>query len=203
MASMHLSVLDGLGLLLLTGFLALGIAHGLWWQVIRLLGVVASAAIARALSPALGGLLFAALPSLGASISGGVAWLLAFLGALATASWLGRLGNSILESIHLGLVNRALGGLVGLGTGLALHLFVVAVVLAFAPESSVARACPASYSGRAYQAVETRVEALLPPNPSRAAEAVPSRGAAESAPEEQESRPRAHDASEPADPSVR
>jgi membrane protein required for colicin V production len=170
----HFSVLDGLGLLLLTGFLALGFAHGLWWQVIRLLGVVASAAIARAVSPALGGFLLGALPGVDAPITAGIAWLLVFLAALTVASWLGRLGNSILESIHLGLLNRALGGVAGLGTGLALHLFVVAVVLAFAPESSVARACPTTFSGRAFRAVETRVDAILPPQPDRARDGGPS-----------------------------
>ena len=48
--SLELGAFDWIGLVIVSVFVLLGIWRGLWWQVIRLVGLVASVALARTFS---------------------------------------------------------------------------------------------------------------------------------------------------------
>lgn len=117
---LDLPAIDQIGFGLVTVFALLGIWRGLWWQVIRLLGVVLAVVLARTLTPRLEPA-FEGVVDLTPAVSYGVVWALVFLGGLVFATLFGLIGKRALEAMQLGLVDRAGGAVVGLLTGLVLH----------------------------------------------------------------------------------
>jgi uncharacterized membrane protein required for colicin V production len=124
---------DQVGLGLAGLFLLLGIWRGLWWQVIRLAGIVASVALARALTPRFSPTVESTL-GFTAEMSHGLTWLVLFLGGLVVASLFGMLGKKTLEAMQLGLVDRAGGALAGVATGAVLHAAFLVVLTGVANE---------------------------------------------------------------------
>ncbi len=122
-----LATVDQVGLGLAGLFLLLGLWRGLWWQVIRFLGVVLSVTLARALSPELEPHVSGAL-DLEASVSFGLSWFLIFLTGLLVAALLGLLGKKALEAMQLGLMDRIAGGVLGVATGLSLHVALLVLL---------------------------------------------------------------------------
>ncbi len=104
--------IDMVGLGLVALFLVLGLVRGLWWQVIRLLGVATAVGLARALSPRFTPTVAESFPELSASITYGLVWFALFVSGLVVASLLGLIGKRALEAMQLGLVDRAGGALV-------------------------------------------------------------------------------------------
>ena len=102
-------------------FFLLGIWRGLWWQVVRLLGVVMAVGLARSVSPQLTPRVQEAL-DLSPSMSHGLSWFLLFLGGLVVAALLGMLGKKALDALQLNLMDRIGGAVVGVATGLSLHV---------------------------------------------------------------------------------
>lgn len=127
-----LAWIDQFGLALAGVFLLLGVWRGLWWQVVRLLGVVAAVALARGLSPRFAPGVQETL-ELDATVAHGLAWMALFLAGLVVASLFGMIGKRTLEAMQLGLVDRAGGAVAGLLTGIVLHLAVLVVLIALAP----------------------------------------------------------------------
>src|SRR5258708_2333206 len=84
--------IDLLGLAVLTLFFVLGAVRGLWWQLIRLLGIVASVSVARALAPRLSPHLASLLPGLSPLFANGLAWLAILIACMIVVSMIGRLG---------------------------------------------------------------------------------------------------------------
>ena len=84
----ELAWIDIVGLVLVGGSLVLGIFCGLWWQIIRLVGLVGAVLLARGLSPSLAPLLEEAAPSLGPRYAAGVVWLSVFVLGLIAATLL-------------------------------------------------------------------------------------------------------------------
>ena len=125
--------LDKVGLVLLVLFSVLGFWRGLWWQVIRMAGFVGAFAAARLLSPKVEPYLTDTFNITDPRFSQGLAWVVLFLLGLVVAVLLGRLGNKLLESLKLGLVNRFAGFVAGALTGLAIHAAFLAVLSLFAP----------------------------------------------------------------------
>ena len=70
--SLSLSWLDTFGLVIVGVMLLLGAFRGLWWQVIRLVGLVGAVAIARALSPKLAPHLAEQFPDLPSRVGFGI-----------------------------------------------------------------------------------------------------------------------------------
>lgn len=124
---------DGIGLVLIGLFAALGAWRGLWWQTIRLAGLLVAVLAARALSPQVGERITSHWSSVDPLIVGGVSWLLVFLAALTAAVLLGRLGKGLIDALQLSLVDRFGGLLAGVATGALLHAAVTAVLLQLAP----------------------------------------------------------------------
>jgi uncharacterized membrane protein required for colicin V production len=119
--SLSLRWIDQVGLGIVAVCLVLGVWRGLWWQVIRLAGVVASVVLARLLTPRFAPSVQESLPELGEGVVYGVVWFGLFLAGLVLASLLGMLGKQALEAMQLGLVDRAGGAVAGVMTGALLH----------------------------------------------------------------------------------
>ncbi|MEX1023801.1 MAG: CvpA family protein [Planctomycetota bacterium] len=125
--------LDTVGLAAIGLLIVLGVVRGLWWQVVRLIGVVAAVAVARTWDQDLMLLLTERWNELEPRIALGLGWLLLFLAALTLATLLGRLGAGLLSAMQLGLANRVAGGLVGAATGLLLHVTLLVALCQLAP----------------------------------------------------------------------
>jgi len=112
---------DQVGLLIVLLFLVLGVWRGLWWQVIRLLGVLAAVMLARGLTPRFSPALEERFHELSPLLVGGALWLTLFLAGLVVASVFGMIGKRALETLQLGLIDRVGGGMAGALTGVVLH----------------------------------------------------------------------------------
>jgi uncharacterized membrane protein required for colicin V production len=120
--------MDILGLLFVAVFAFLGGLRGLWWQVLRLVGVVAAILLARTLAAPLAGAAPDWLSDADPRVAHGGAWLLVFVCALVCAALLGRLGKGALETLQLDLLDRIGGVLAGVVTGLlCFSAFLVAL----------------------------------------------------------------------------
>jgi membrane protein required for colicin V production len=121
--------IDTLGLGLIGVFLLLGIWRGLWWQVIRLVGVIGAVAVARGLAPRFTPTVESAF-DLSEGVASGLVWFVLFLCGLVIASLLGMIGKKALEAMQLGLLDRAGGGLAGALTGAILHSALLVLLTA-------------------------------------------------------------------------
>ncbi len=158
---MNLAWIDLLGLGLLGAFLILGFVRGLWWQVIRLVGVVAAVLIARAASPTLAPKLVAQWPDLQPRLAHGIAWFGIFLAAMIAATVLGLLGKRLLQAMQLGLFDRVGGAAVGAATGLLVHVAVLVAIVQLGSEPFVARTISGTTSEHLVDALGARWPVVL------------------------------------------
>ena len=112
--------IDQVGLGLLAIFLVLGAFRGLWWQIVRLLGVVLAVYGARALAPRWVGDMQSSF-DLSEGPAYGLTWFAIFVLGLVVAALFGRLGKKALDAMQLGPVDRLGGAMAGALTGLMLH----------------------------------------------------------------------------------
>jgi len=124
--------IDTVGLALVGGFLLLGAWRGLWWQVFRLVGVVAAVAVARAVTPRLAPVFEQNLPELDPRVAYGITWVILFVAVLFAAALIGRLGKKSLQAMQLSTVDRLGGAVAGGVTGALMHLALVVVIDNFA-----------------------------------------------------------------------
>jgi uncharacterized membrane protein required for colicin V production len=122
-----LPMIDRVGLGVVGLFLVLGLWRGLWWQVVRLLGVFLAVGLARSVSPRLTPIVQEAL-DLKLAMSHGLSWFVLFLAGLVVAALLGMLGKKALEALQLNLMDRVGGAVVGVGTGLSLHVALLVLL---------------------------------------------------------------------------
>ena len=137
---------DLLGLGLVAIFLVLGIVRGLWWQVIRLVGIVLAVVVARTLSPVLEPRAAELLPELAPRYAYGLVWITLFALSLTAAALLGYLGRKLLEAMQLGLVDRFGGAVAGAATGLIVHVALLAGAVQLAPAAWLQRNLADSWS---------------------------------------------------------
>ncbi|MFT5289115.1 MAG: membrane protein required for colicin V production [Planctomycetota bacterium] len=149
-----LAPIDWIGLAVIGIPIVLGVWRGLWWQVIRFVGILAAVALARAFSLPVAEL-FAERwgDEVPARVLFGASWLLVFLLSLGAATVLGLLGQRLLDAMQLGLANRVGGGVVGAVTGLVIHIAILAVVVQLSTAAFVGRAVHGTYSERLVEAV--------------------------------------------------
>lgn len=155
------AVLDWVGLGLVGVLIVLGLWRGLWWQVIRLVGILAAVAVARTFGTELAARVAERWPDLPPRVSYGSAWLALFLGVLLVATLLGVFGQRMLEAMQLGLANRLGGGAIGAITGIAIHVAVLIAICQLAPEAFVGRVVAGSYSERIVETVGDRWEVVI------------------------------------------
>jgi uncharacterized membrane protein required for colicin V production len=156
-----LAALDAVGLAIVLVLALLGVVRGLWWQVMRLVGIVAAVALARGFGPRLADWVAEQWPELSPRLAGGAAWLVIFLGALAAVALVGAVGHRLIEAVQLGLANRAVGGFVGAVTGVVLHVALLVVIAQLAPERFVETRVAGTYSGRLLEAVGQRWRVVM------------------------------------------
>ena len=128
LAAMALDI-DTIGLALIAVFAVMGAARGLWWQVIRLLGLGAAVFVARTISPRFVPYLQEAFDEVDPRILAGAVWIALFLLSLGLVAGVGRLGRKVLEAAALGLLDRAGGALAGALTGALLHAAIVVALV--------------------------------------------------------------------------
>lgn len=128
-----LPLIDKVGLGIVGLFFLLGIWRGLWWQVVRLLGVVLAVGLARSVSPQLTPRVQDAM-DLSPAMSHGLSWFLLFLTGLVVAALLGLLGKKALDALQLNLMDRIGGAVVGLATGLSLHVALLVLLGGVGPK---------------------------------------------------------------------
>ncbi len=148
----------GLGLVIL--FLVLGARRGLWWQLVRLLGLAAVIATARALAPRLTPRLVSALPSLDPRIASGLVWLTLLALGLAVVALVGRLGKETIEAAQLGFVDRAGGAVAGALSGALLHGALVLLLVLLGPAEWSREAVRDTRSARLFDTLGRRLPLL-------------------------------------------
>ena len=151
-----LAPLDLVGLALISLLLLLGLFRGLWWQVIRLIGVSLSVLIARAAGAQLAQRLLALFPDLSVRTAHGLAWGMLFLTAFLACALLGLLGQRMLEAMKLDLANRIAGACAGAATGLFAHVVLLVLVCQLAPPRVLHQYVAGTYSERLYSALGGR-----------------------------------------------
>jgi uncharacterized membrane protein required for colicin V production len=161
--------IDLIGLGILTLFLVLGAMRGLWWQIIRLLGIVASVSVARALAPRLSPILQNALPGLSPSIANGLAWVALLLAGLVVISMIGRIGRATLKAAQLGAFDRIGGALAGLASGFLVHLALLLCLCQISTSSWAASAVRGTRSQDLLDAVGAHFPMIID---ARAAESI-------------------------------
>lgn len=142
--------LDLVGLGLIVVLLLLGLYRGLWWQVIRLVGVALSVLVARAAGAPLAQRLMALFSELEPRMAHGLAWGTLFLTTLLACALLGLLGQRMLEAMKLDLANRFAGACAGAATGFFLHVVLVVLVCQLAPERLLGKYVVGTRSERLY-----------------------------------------------------
>jgi uncharacterized membrane protein required for colicin V production len=147
-ASTGLMHVDLVGLVLIGVFALLGVWRGLWWQLLRLVGLGAAVLAARSLEPSVSGLLEGRLSGLDPRVLHGIVWLVLFLATGALFALLGKLGKRMLEAMQLGLVDRVGGAVAGLATGLVLHAALLAALVMIASDAFLKENLHHSFSER-------------------------------------------------------
>ena len=159
--------LDLVGLALVVLLLFLGLYRGLWWQMIRLVGVTVSVLIARAGGSPLAERLLALFPDLAPRTAHGIAWGTLFLTALLACALLGLLGQRLLEAMKLDLANRLAGGCAGAATGFCVHVALVVLVCQLAPARVLGQYVSGTYSERLYSALGVRWSVVMAADAAR------------------------------------
>lgn len=156
-----LMTVDTVGLGLLGLFALLGLWRGLWWQVLRLLGLAAAVAVARSLESSVSGALEGRLGEMDARVVQGITWLGLFLLTLALVALLGRLGKKLLEAMQLGLMDRVGGAVAGAATGILLHAALLAGFVQIAPDDVLESHLHDSFSERLIEVLGVELSFLF------------------------------------------
>jgi uncharacterized membrane protein required for colicin V production len=159
--------LDLVGLGLIALLLVLGLYRGLWWQVMRLVGVTLSVLAARAVGAPLAQKLSGFFPELEPRTAHGLAWLTLFLTALLACALLGLLGQRMLEAMKLDLANRLAGAFAGAATGFCAHVVVVVLLCQLAPPRVLGQYVVGTYSERLYSALGVRWSVVMAADAAR------------------------------------
>jgi len=146
--------IDWVGVGLCGLFTLLGLIRGLWWQVIRLVGLIGAAFLARFLSGPWGQWVQekSEMPS---EIATGLVWLGVFVLGIAITAVIGTIGKKSLEAMQLGLVDRLGGMFAGLATGLVLQAAILVSLAHLAPQGWVQRTLAGTYSRGLLEVVTT------------------------------------------------
>lgn len=146
--------IDWVGIGICCLFTLLGLIRGLWWQVIRLVGLVGAAFLARFLSGPWGKWLQdkSEMPS---EISTGLVWLGVFVLGIAITAVIGTIGKKSLEAMKLGFVDRLGGMFAGLATGLVLQAALLVSLAHLAPQGWVQGTLAGTYSRGLLEVVTT------------------------------------------------
>jgi len=182
-ALQHLGWIDITALSLLAVFFVVGLFKGFVWQVSRVAILVVAYGAASQLGDRLGDWLLQWTVSAPNGPSPEqretafyVGCVLIFLGVLIVLSLLALLLQKLVNSAGLGFFNRLGGGVVGIGTGSVVVLFLMTLVLMFFPRSAIAKAAGTSHSLEFSRWTMDRLAGVLPPELHRVFEPAPEAG---------------------------
>lgn len=153
--------LDLFGALLIGGGILLGFLRGLWWQVVRLLGVAGAIVLARTATPFTWPQLLELFPQMPERLAHGLTWVGLFLAGLVAATLFGLVGKKSLEVMQLGLIDRFGGALAGLLTGSAIQAALVVGLLHFTPRTFSNAALDETYSAMLFDSLGAQVPLLV------------------------------------------
>jgi membrane protein required for colicin V production len=169
-ALQHLGWIDITALSLLAVFFVVGLFKGFVWQVSRVAILVVAYGTAARFGDGLGDRLLQWTVS---SPNGPspeqretafyVGCVLIFLGVLIALSLLALLLQKLITRAGLGFFDRLGGGVVGIGTGSVVVLFLITLVLMFFPRSAIAKAAETSHSLQFSRWTMDRLAGVLPP----------------------------------------
>lgn len=159
--------IDKILAILVAVFLVLGFWRGLWWQFMRLAGFAGALAAARGLSPVVEPYLTDVFGITDPRFSQGIAWICLFITGMIVAVFLGRLGNSLLKSLQLGLVNRFAGAIAGVATALVIHSAILAAFSLLAPGDWLNKELEGSYSAKLLEVLAERWPVIVDSNHSQ------------------------------------
>lgn len=111
----------------------LGARRGIWWQFVRLLGIVATLALARAVAPRLAPGLQHYLDSLSPSVANGLMWGCILVLGLSVVTLVGRLGKLAMDGAEFTPLDRVGGALLGV---VSMALFFAGAVVVTAQVAS-------------------------------------------------------------------
>ncbi len=152
-ALQHLGWVDITALSVLVVFFVLGLFKGLVWQVSRVLILGAAYALAARLGQQLSELLLRwthagpTPPTEEQQLTAFyIACVLIFVGVLVVLSLLSLLLQNLVKRAGLGFYDRLFGGVLGVGSGAIVVLFLLTAVYMFFPNTRVAEAATTSHS---------------------------------------------------------
>jgi uncharacterized membrane protein required for colicin V production len=155
-----LAWIDQIGAVLVLLFLVLGAFRGLWWQVLRLVGVVAGVIVARQLTPRVAQNMEGVL-DMSESTAHAVTWLMLFVGVLLIAALIGVLGKKLLQTAQLGMFDRFGGAIAGGFTGLVLHSSLLLVMAGMGTDAWATSVLEGTYSAKVYDQASGRFHLLM------------------------------------------
>jgi len=164
------NLVDWVGICLIVLFLVLGALRGLWWQVVRLLGIVASVAVARAVAPRFSPALAEGLPGLGIHAANGITWLFVLLIGLLAVAVVSRVGRSSSGDTPLTPLDRVGGAIAGAFSGGLVHVAFLLVAFQVASPGWKEERLEGSQSEALLAAVGREIPLLLD---AQAAESLP------------------------------
>jgi len=137
-------------------FFVIGLWKGLWWQVSRVIILLVAYYVATRFGGEVGQLF------LRWTVNGAptpeqqdtalyAAYVLTFLAILVALSLWALLLQKLIKRAGLSFFDRAGGGVVGIGTGAGVMLFLLSALYMFFPESQVAQAAVGSHAGELSQ----------------------------------------------------
>jgi uncharacterized membrane protein required for colicin V production len=141
----------------------MGARRGSWWEFVRLLGLVATLSVARALAPRLSHGLVGAFESLSPELANGILWSLILVCGLVLVTLVGRMGRLMIDGAELSFLERAGGALLGLGTGLLLTTGLLVCASQIASAGWVERNLRGSHAQELVDGVARIVPAALDP----------------------------------------
>jgi len=141
---------DQVGIGVSAVFLALGLWRGLWWQVLRLVALLASISVARWVGPVWGDAIYS-WGDIPMEVAQGLGWASGFLLTMLGIAVLGMLGNRTIEAMKLGLINRMSGAVAGLATGVLLHCAGVWACSSFASQEWRSEVLSATWTSTAIE----------------------------------------------------
>jgi len=161
-AASPLRWLDLVGLALVLLFAVVGARGGLWWQFLRLLGLVATIAVARAVAPRFAAVLRGAFEGLDTRVSEGLAWSVLFGCGLLVVALVGRLGKAAAGAPEPLTWFDRLGGLcAGAVSGALVHAAFLLCLGHFAAPEWAAERLHGSHSQRWIAALGQGVPGLV------------------------------------------
>jgi uncharacterized membrane protein required for colicin V production len=154
---------DGVGLALVLLLLCLGALRGLWWQMVRLCGVIAVFSVARALAPRMSPRIESWFPDLSPRLANGLAWTLILIAGMLVVALVGRIGKAALDAAALSTFDRIGGALTGALSGLLIHAALIVATTQVAPRDFTARSIDGTHSQAWVAALDRWVPNLLDP----------------------------------------